>query len=82
MTDAGTEVGAPRANAIVHWPSGPVPCCLHHADALLKIGAAMGMRPAVFLLSDWDDGAPRCSNCENLLKSGKPLPNADAQSDD
>lgn len=58
MTDAGTEVGAPRANAIVHWPSGPVPCCLHHADALLKIGAAMGMRPAVFLLSDWDDGAP------------------------
>lgn len=38
MTDEAKKI-APRADMIVHWTTGPVYCCVPHANALLNIGA-------------------------------------------
>lgn len=68
------ERQAPKAAVIVFWPSGPVPCCVPHSAALLKLGALMGVRCAVDLINSNDPQTPACTNCENLIRDGKPLP--------
>lgn len=56
-----SEQSYPATNT-AHWPSGPVFCCDHHAAALVRIGAALGMVLAV--THAVPEGA-QCKKCEN-----------------
>ena len=52
-----------------HWPTGPVFVCERHCDALVRIGAAMGMQVPV--THAVPEGAT-CANCENETKKKEP----------
>ena len=49
------------ATMVVHWPSGPVPMCIEHADQAVNIGNAMGLHVA---LTAADPGS-ECTTCKN-----------------
>lgn len=49
------------AEVIVHWPTGPVNCCMSHAKDLLALGKFMG---AHVVATKAEEGAV-CVNCEN-----------------
>lgn len=57
---------APRtASVIAHWSSGPVYCCIEHAEGLQKLGSFMGLHVHLEPYS----GTELCSNCVNENKS-------------
>lgn len=49
------------ATFAVHTPQGPVPCCVAHARALIRLGQVLG---AHFNATRAADDA-QCSNCRN-----------------
>ena len=50
------------ATKTAHWPTGPVFCCDRHAQALERIGSALGMQLAITHAVP-DDA--ECVNCRN-----------------
>lgn len=48
----------------VHWATGPVNCCLKHAEALKRLGEMLGSHIAVTKL----DGVHECVNCTNEIE--------------
>jgi hypothetical protein len=50
----------------VHWASGPTPCCVKHARALINLGAMLGTRVPATAAAE---GA-QCENCINEAKAG------------
>lgn len=49
------------ATHIVHWPSGPVTACEHHARTLIGLGRFMGSH---VIATEAPEGS-ECSNCKN-----------------
>lgn len=49
------------ATKIIHWPTGPEPCCDEHAERLGGLGRFMGVHIAVTKAEDGDE----CTNCRN-----------------
>ena len=47
------------ATRVVHWPSGPVPCCDRHAVALCGLGQLMGGH----VVSTTAPPGAQCQNC-------------------
>lgn len=47
---------------LVHWATGPVPCCEEHAEALVGLGRFMGTHLAV---TENLDKEAQCTNCIN-----------------
>ena len=66
--DTRVDAAMHPASFIAHWSSGPVYCCLSHADGLKKLGAFMGLHVHV---EPYMDGAEPCSNCVNEAKKAK-----------
>lgn len=56
----------PPITHIVHWATGPVPCCAKHAKELVSLGEFMGSHVACTKPEDGVDYV--CSNCENEQK--------------
>lgn len=56
------------ATRIVHWPTGPVPCCARHAAGLLKLGAFLGGHIVSTALTE----PAECTNCVNEAKKALP----------
>ena len=52
------------ATVVAHWPSGPVNCCIQHANSLVGLGKFMGCHVAVTTLV----GEYECVNCVNENK--------------
>ena len=50
------------ATHIVHWPTGPTPCCKIHADGLVKLANMMGSYVGV---TQNLDPTLQCQNCVN-----------------
>ena len=50
------------AEFTAHWVSGPVFCCERHCQALVNLGAAMGVMVTVTSIVPED---AQCKNCEN-----------------
>lgn len=50
------------ATKVVHWPTGPTYACDHHAQALQKIAAAMGIHLS---MDDCLESLRQCTNCLN-----------------
>ena len=53
------------ATHIVHWPTGPTPCCQAHADKLVALGNFLGSHIAVTPASS----GQFCQNCINENKT-------------
>lgn len=53
--------GTYPATKMVHWPSGPVPACEKHAQALVNLGAFLGSH---IFAAEYQGDEP-CGNCEN-----------------
>lgn len=49
------------ATMIVHWPTGPVPCCDKHGRALVGLGNMLGSHIAITKV----ETPQECSNCKN-----------------
>lgn len=52
---------------IVHWASGPVPCCEEHAKKLVGLGNYLGSHIAC--TKPEEDNDYTCVNCENEEKN-------------
>lgn len=67
------KLGLPKppmsAEVLAHWPSGPVPCCMHHAYGLVKLGALMGVQVILTKLIN----KAQCTNCVSEDKCGKSI---------
>ncbi len=50
------------ATVIVHWATGPVPCCQNHANQLIGLGKFMGGHTVV---TEGTDPDAECENCIN-----------------
>lgn len=55
------------ASCIVHWATGPVPCCDDHARALIGLGRFLGTHVAATSLTE----PSQCTNCVNEAKDPK-----------
>ena len=55
------------AALIVHWPTGPVFCCIEHGEKLLSVGKFMGAHVHV----EPYNGNEPCTNCINEAKTVK-----------
>jgi hypothetical protein len=49
------------ATMLVHWPSGPVPCCDEHGRQLIGLGSFLGSHVVATTL----DAPAECVNCMN-----------------
>ena len=56
------------ATCMVHWPTGPVPCCHKHANGLLALAGMLGSHVVSTVIED----GPECTNCLN--ENGIELP--------
>ena len=57
----------------VHWATGPTPCCVKHARALVRLGAMLGTHvPAT--------AAAEGAECENCINEAKRTPATDGDS--
>lgn len=52
---------AAPADLIVHWSTGPVLCCIDHAEKLIALGGVMGQHTPAEPYS----GNDPCVNCVN-----------------
>lgn len=56
------------ATRVVHWPSGPVPCCDRHAHELRGLASFLG----TYLGPDTMPAAGvECTNCVNASKDAE-----------
>ena len=53
------------ATHIVHWPTGPVPCCEKHAKGLVGLANMLGSHVGVTINLDT---SLKCTNCINEAK--------------
>lgn len=53
------------ATCVVHWATGPVPCCAKHGNALKALGNMLGSHIAVTM----SNGIEECKNCVNEADS-------------
>lgn len=53
------------ALVLVHWPSGPVPCCPEHGEELLKLGNFLGSHIVATPITE----PAECVNC--LAREGR-----------
>ena len=49
------------ATVVVHWPSGPVACCVPHAEQLVGLGSFLGSHIVTTPLTE----PANCVNCAN-----------------
>lgn len=55
------EKAVQKAALTVHWATGPVLCCIEHADKLIALGQFMGQHTPA---TPYAGNAP-CVNCVN-----------------
>lgn len=60
------------AEFIAHWPSGPVACCLEHANQIVKLAEFLGSHVAISRSLDDTSQRPNCiseSNADKTIKT-------------
>ncbi len=55
------------ATIVVHWPTGPINCCEHHANQLIALGAIVSYHIAKTKAED----DVQCTNCINESKKNE-----------
>lgn len=66
--EVDTPTEKKKSPFLVHWVTGPVPCCRKHALALMGLAKTMGFSVPV---SENPPPSLTCPNCENEKGEGE-----------